>query len=859
MSERKSPSAVPAAATAADAQAVLGELRDSLLAEMDRRLQSMMQSADAALFELARGSPPAQLPGFLNARHLLRNEEARTTLAREFREAIVQRLQVSGSTGSAASELALRRNDEVEDNIQLADMATRAGASCEAQLHELAGRFETLRRLAPGFPAVAGLSPQGLCEAFAAAISALPEGAAARLALNRLFESSALAKLRPVYAEAVAACERRGVRASPVTPQHQGRQGVGNATASLLQKVQDGQVPGPQDEPGAEPSNFLPDFAAGFSDSDLARLLLQAVQGVAAGAEAVKQQMLRQRAGLVGRMLDDILADPQIPQRLHPLIEAFRFPAIKAALADASFFTDRQHPVRGLINDMADMAGDTRIGGMDALQRFDGWARRVLRQANLAAHEVHERLAGARPLAENDVQAFLAEQGRQQQERHKSLLRRVREVVDQELELCTATCDLPEPVWPLLRSGWGPMMASHLLRQGPESQLYRSGMELLHRVLYALNPESPNARTPAERAALRVDLFKALTAVGMPKERAHELLRGLDKALNSFSTQDPPGTGAATAAPAVSVVSAAAVHPDVPEWERMSATMEITLTQGLRRQREPEPPLARTSRISVTEAELPDEPELELENLAHTTEIAREMQEHAAASTASAPAVASTPAETAEAREPSLAEADETPAEANAAETAEPVTQEEPAEAAALATAIADAIIESVAESTEVSPEEAAEAAEIAAVFAEPVAAETAAESGEAESPSATIVCLPLEMPTPQRFLEQLLRIGAWFRVYDRRSEGTRWLKLNSWFPQAKRASFTEFDGHNALTVSAVDLLEDLMEGRSEPIDIAPQAVMVLQALRQQYVENKANAENGGEASGEAAPSSLVA
>ncbi len=798
-----------AAPTTADATTLLGELRESLLAEMEQRLQSMMQAADTLLFELARSSPPAQLPGFLNARHLLRSEGARATLTAGFREALQRRLNPATARDTKAQQLALRGNDEVEDSIRLADMAVRAGSSCEAQIQDLSTRFDTLRGLLPDFPPVGSLTPLGLCEAFATAVGALPEGTTARGALNRLFEQTVLTQLRPIYAEAVACCERRGI----LSAARRGRSAESSerATASMLQKVQSGEplLPGEQ---AAGVSGFLPDFSAGFSDADLAQLLLQALQGQAAtGFDLPQTRLMKQRAGLVGRMIDEILDDPQIPPRLHPLIEAFRFPAIKAALADASFFTNRQHPVRVLINDMADMAGDTRIGGADALQRFDGWARRVLRQANLAAATVRERLAGTQPLAAGEVESFLLEQGRQQQERHKALLRKVREVVDQELELCTATSGLPDPVWPLLRSGWGPMMASHLLHQGPDSQVYRSGMELLHRVLQALNPETPNARTPAERATLRVDLFKALTAVGMPRERAHELLKGLDQALNGFSRQDPPGTGAASVT----------APPAAADWEPLSATMEITLKRPSRSLPEPAP--AR---------ELPSEAELEA--LARTTEIARELQAQPLATAVMA-------------RAETIAEA---PPAALAADT--------PAEEAALADAIADAIMDSVASSAEISEDVAAEAAEIAAVFAEP-AAETDANPAD-EATVAGIATLPLELPTPQRLLEQLLRVGAWFRVYDRRSQGTRWLKLNSWFPQVKRASFTEFDGHNALTVTAADLLEDLLEGRSEPIDIPPQTVLVLQALRQQHAEQKSGAAPAEEETPpDAAPSSLVA
>lgn len=826
MADRKPKQDGGAPAGAGDVARILAELRDTLLTELDGRLQSMIQAADSTLFELARSSPPKQLPGFLNARHLLRADAARSALVEQFRTAVGRRLQAAETPESiAAAQLALRGNEEVEENIQLADMAVRAGGDCDDLLQDLAGRFETLRQQQQDFPGISSISPLGLCEAFVSAVTALPEGTAARGALNRLFEHSVLPRLRPLYAGIVAVCERHGIRASPTRAADRRAArtqtaGLDSATAEMLRRVHEGHAP--RVENNAEsPSGFLPDFKPAFSDADLALLLLDAAQGKrVAGLDQAQLRMLSHRANLAARMINDILDDPQIPPQLHALVEAFRFPAIKAALADTAFFTDPQHPVRGLINDMASMAGDSRIGGHDASLRFDGWARRVLRQAQLGAADVRDRMVAGRPLQASDIEAFLIEQAKQHQQRRTDLLRRVREVVDQELELCTATCSLPDPVWPLLRNGWGPMMASHLLRNGPESQLYRSGMDLLHRVLYALNPESPNARTPAERAALRVELFRALTGVGMPKERAKELLQGLDQALDSLGRSDVPGTGAAQPRPSAAPASV----DEAPEWEPLSATMEITLTGSSRRRRDEsaEAPPAPAAKPVAAAAAVTDAAsaalatEAELEMLSATTEIPLTM-----AATGPAP-VETLPQEEVPAKE--------------AAEEAAPVAtaaQAEPTEAAAHATDF-DATLP------------------VSAFLADSEIAELAREMDATPAP-ATIACLPLDLPTPQQLLDQLLRVGAWFRVYDKRSQGTRWLKLTSWFPQVRRASFSEFDGHNPLTVTAADLLEDLLEGRSEPIDIPPQTVLILQALRQQHADGRQQAD------GEAGSASMVA
>lgn len=674
----------PAAGTAGlDPAQFTAELRGLVLRVLGSRLQAMLNGADNALFELARKNPIKRMPGFLDARHQLRDAMARVRLTENFARALADHFKQQPADASSASdpELALRGNDEVEAAILLTDMAVRAGSTYAVPLQELANRLETLARMTPAAPDAACLSPLSFCEAYSEGLKSLGGPAGMRIALGKLFERTVLVDLKPLYAEALALCDRHGLQAgstplarpAPATaarsqaPAPAPATTLDAATAALLQRVLEGRAPRLG---GDRHSGFLPGFAPSFTDADLAAELIRAATGTAVPDIGAQQlSAMTQRAGLVGRMFNDILADPQVPRALSGVVEAFRFPAIKAALADPAFFSDARHPVRSLVNDMASMASATRINGADSVTRLESWARRVLHQAELDAQGVRDKARTSEPLPPAQVKCFLTEQSRQVQERRDTLLQKVRQAVDQELELNTIAHQVPESIQPLLRSGWGPMMASHLLRHGPESQPYRSGMELLHRVLFALNPKSPNARSAVEREALRRDIAVALAEVGMPAERIDPLVEGLEAAMNDIE---------------------------------------------------------------------------------HDAELA---------------------------------------SSANAAAAA-PMTS--------------------------------------AAAFATAFAAATAAPKAPAE---------PVEAPsaTPDRLLEQLLLVGSWFRVYDRANLDTRWLKITSWYPQTQRVSFAEFDGKNALTLHTRDLYEDLILGRSEPIDTAPATLQLLKTLRDEH------------------------
>ena len=113
--------------------------------------------------------------------------------------------------------------------------------------------------------------------------------------------------------------------------------------------------------------------------------------------------------------------------------------------------------------------------------------------------------------------------------------------------------------------------------------------------------------------------------------------------------------------------------------------------------------------------------------------------------------------------------------------------------------------------------------------------AATDADPEQEQAPAPEVAVVPKPAADPEQLLEQLLVIGSWFRVYDRAHLDTRWLKVMSWYPQTQRVSFAEFDGKNVLTQHTRDLIEDLILGRSEPIDPVPSALHLLKALRESH------------------------
>jgi len=108
----------------------------------------------------------------------------------------------------------------------------------------------------------------------------------------------------------------------------------------------------------------------------------------------------------------------------------------------------------------------------------------------------------------------------------------------------------------------------------------------------------------------------------------------------------------------------------------------------------------------------------------------------------------------------------------------------------------------------------------VLASFLPPARAET--------SDSVAVDDAPL-MPSVPQLLSLLLASGAWFRIFDRRSAETRWLKVTSYSADAGRVAFAEFDGNNVLVLNTRQLMDDLLTRRSEPIDPTPAAKSALE------------------------------
>lgn len=76
----------------------------------------------------------------------------------------------------------------------------------------------------------------------------------------------------------------------------------------------------------------------------------------AAISSQVTEESGRSSMDVVGFLFNYIFRDPSIPPRFRMIFDGLQVPILKIALADSSFFADKTHPARRLIDELADAA-----------------------------------------------------------------------------------------------------------------------------------------------------------------------------------------------------------------------------------------------------------------------------------------------------------------------------------------------------------------------------------------------------------------------------------------------------------------------------------------------------------------------
>ncbi len=459
-----------------------------------------------------------------------------------------------------ASQIMLVDDKQLEFSIRMGELSRRVGEACSASLQRLHRRFVTLLERPSLRTADSPVSPEGVCKGLAEMFGTVGDFQQHSLARLVEIETRLIRDLPVLYAELNELLARHQI--APTRMQtlqsddraRDKRLGVSGGSPDPLASLQQAML-ARREPAGRSASGFaaaamgggtaagLPGDASQMSPAAAAvgaalfeRLMGQLGQWqhqgqaelFAGGADAPPENALNAlRSGEFGSALRlpeaatlDVLAaifdvlfdDPQLANAVKAAIARLQIPMLKAAMLDASFFSERLHPARMLL----DTIGEAAIGlGPD----IDGQNPVCveLRRVAVAVQAEFERDTEVFSRYAAELETFIARRGQDLQSGAQDYIvlaqaQEERDLAAQEalrLVRGQAIAATPRVIADFLLGDWTNVLADAWLAGGAEGNAWREGASVVEDLLWSVQPKSD----PEERKRLAMLLPSLLRRI----------------------------------------------------------------------------------------------------------------------------------------------------------------------------------------------------------------------------------------------------------------------------------------------------------------------------------------------------------
>lgn len=424
-----------------------------------------------------------------------------------------------------------------EETVALANLELRAEALHSRLIGELDAHLNRVGKALHAPLYGKALAPAGLYRALTDSAEAIEWPAAQRGLLFEKFDELVVTPLASLYRDLLEILQRPGLEeqlvaaAAAPAPQpmfaHQPAGAVIPSTVDKTPAAMPATAPMAPSVPSAHRPLTVDDKTRRmlqahaqqasndqYNDGSLAaELLALADRKPLPGTENDQTWAPLQRMSLAGQFLNEAVSDPVIPEPLRAQHEAMRFPLMKSALADQSFFTAVTHPLRSLVNELMLKSATSRITGSAETRRVAELLQQVLVQFDLAPDFVRQAMQTAQAIDETHVRTFFELQKQQAQQRREVVINEAKRLVIRELELHTFGRDIPESVVRFLNTAWGPLLAKRLLLNGVNHPQWKSAVGLMQQLLDHLDArpygDPPSIAWPDLLGFLRQELMAA--------------------------------------------------------------------------------------------------------------------------------------------------------------------------------------------------------------------------------------------------------------------------------------------------------------------------------------------------------------
>ncbi|HUS24129.1 MAG TPA: DUF1631 family protein [Candidatus Binatia bacterium] len=517
--------------------AAVEELRQSVHAGLHEICGGFVRQFAAALLQNA-----AQITNATEQRLLQELARGLTGNATRWVETFVQHVDAH-LTGGEVAEAPGTQAHGADDTVMLANVQLRAEARFRKLVTELDARVNRLRLMLYMPVYTKALAPTGLCRALVDTAGALEWPVRQRKLLVERFDTLLVPALEPFYKTQIDALVRIAEQAAanaqaappPPPPPRRGRGATQMAPPPDPTRIDE------------DTQAMLQTFAlrvdgAGYTDGLLAAdLLALADHRPLPGVTKDQSWVPLQRIANAGHFLNEVIADPMVPDEQKAQHEKVRLPLVKSALTDESLFTSATHPLGSLVNELLLKSAASRVNGSAETRRMAELLQQVVTQFDLAPEFVREMMQNAPPIPETQMQRFFELQRQQAQQRRDFVIAEAKRVVLKQLEHSTFGRGTPQPAVKFLHAAWGPLLTKRVLQHGADHALWKAGLALMEQLLDVLDVRQPEDPPSAEWTDLLQTMGKALVAEGMPADRARIALGTLEAARKTPPSDSPFG------------------------------------------------------------------------------------------------------------------------------------------------------------------------------------------------------------------------------------------------------------------------------------------------------------------------------
>jgi hypothetical protein len=211
-------------------------------------------------------------------------------------------------------------------------------------------------------------------------------------------------------------------------------------------------------------------------------------------AASMMGQMETMTLDIVVLVFDYILGDSRIPDAMKALIGRLQIPVLKVTMLDKSFFSQKTHPARQLLDLLADAAL-----GWDPIEGHDSRLYREVEQIVQRILSQYEDGLDVFILALRDFQAYLAEEKQTSDQltsrsaqflRNREQFEIARVVAHDTVMACMLDHPMPITIRDFLLNHWEKRLAEVHVGKGESSPDWQEGVDTVNDLLWSLTPKT---------------------------------------------------------------------------------------------------------------------------------------------------------------------------------------------------------------------------------------------------------------------------------------------------------------------------------------------------------------------------------